>query len=325
MINADLFLTEGGNLGIELTPEQQWQNQMVTDLFSWFFSFDISNDVVQAGALLQTHDGVVTIAGQLSTPTVTSEVRPQIFFGPEGKWIRVVLELTLTDTIPGAPALGWLISAATMDTSSSERAASPGFAGQLNLPAELPTIDPRAGAVGQLDDSGVWTKIDNPIPAPTEPTTSTVPPTTSEPATTPTIAESVAPPSTLSNSTAGQGGAGGGAGAGGGGGGSRAFWVFSIVAFLLMITMFLYLRGRRTRRRGLDIEDGSLHLDTPTWDLPTELGELYTELSDAERRQAIKDFAAVEDKKAYIEYFKALQKYHAGQGGPTPPDKPAGI
>ncbi len=48
-------------------------------------------------------------------------------------------------------------------------------------------------------------------------------------------------------------------------------------------------------------------------------------MTDTERRQAIRDFDAAEDKAAHIEYYKALQKYHAGDGGNRPPDKPAGI
>jgi len=117
----------------------------------------------------------------LSTPTSTSEARPEIFFGPEERRIRVVLNLPLADTIPGTQSLTWLISAATMDTPSSERVVYPGF------------------------------------------------------------------------------------------------------------------------------------------------GEIYTELSDVERRQATNNISTVDDKRAHIEYFKALQTYHSGQGGPTPPAKPAGL
>jgi len=319
--NVELFVTDSGNLVVQLTPEQRWGNQLIADLFSWFFAFDISNDLVQAGGLLQVHDGEITVNGLLATPTSTSEVRPQIFFGPEGVWIRFVIGLALLDQIAGVPSLSWIVSAASMATPTSERAVFPGWSGQMDLPADLPTIDPRAGAIGELDDAGNWVKIANPTPAPTEAPTSTAASTT-----TPTVTESATPASTASTPPASQGGAAGGAGASGGAArGTTAFWVFSIAVFLLMITMFLYLRGRRSRRRGLELDGASLSLNDPSWDLPAELGEIYTDMTEAERRQAIKDFDAVKDKAAYIEYYKALQKYHAGDGSNRPPDKPAGI
>lgn len=331
MTSVDLSVSPDGNLVAQVTPAQASGNQLIADLFSWFFAFDISNDLVQAGMLLQTHDGVVTVNGLLSTPTETREAVPKIFFGPDGEWIRFVLEISLAGVIPGFPALSWLLSAATMSTPTSARAESPWFGGQLDLPADLPTRDPRAGAIGELGPDGQWVAIVNPVPAvvalpPEAPTSVPVATPKPEPTVTePTITESAAQPSVApAAANGGQGGANGGSGAVGG---NNAFWVFSIVAFLLMITMFLYLRGRRTRRRGLEIDSVSARLNNPsyTWDLPAELGEIYTDMTDAERRQAIKDFAAVEDKKAYIDYFKALQKFQSGQGGPVPPQKPPGI
>jgi len=185
--NVEVFRDMSGNLVVELTPERPWVDGMITDLFSWFFAVDISNETDVLGGFLQSHDGVVTANGLINSPGTTKEQTPTILIGNGGRWIRLVF-----GAVP--PADGELMaSGASMVTPESDRITFPGFS--MGIGRTWPEIDPFAGAVKIFRDKE-FVEITDPVPDTRAPTTTTqattVAPTTVAPTTD-------APPTTLSD------------------------------------------------------------------------------------------------------------------------------
>jgi len=325
--SVDTFISPEGNLWFELTPREPWVDGMITDLFSWFFAVDISGDTDAAGALLQVHDGVVTSNGFTSTADGTKERQSEILLGPGGDWIRI--DVGLSRPLVDEP-LFWAITSATMDTPSGIRNESLGYSGTLL--DNVAEANPLVGAVSRFEVDG-FMPIPNPIPAdlpvPTEtaaPASTAAPKPTTAPAPTAAPEESAATASTAPVSAAG-GSAGGSGASKSATGNSTSWWVFSIAVFLIGFAMFLFMRGRRTKRRGLDVTSSSTRLDEggASWDFPNEMMQLITDMPEDERRKAIDEYRRADNKADYVKYAQDLQKFHTSGGGMGPPDKPAGI
>jgi len=181
--NVEVFRDQSDNLVVQLTPERPWADGMIIDLFSWFFAVDVSNETDALGGFLQTHDGVVTANGLISSPGTTKEQTPTILIGKGGKWIRLIF-------VAAPPDNGELaVSGASMVTPESERITFPGLF--MGIGRTWPEIDPFAGAVKIFRDNK-FVEITNPVPDATTVAPTTVTPTTVAPTT-------AAPPTTLSD------------------------------------------------------------------------------------------------------------------------------
>jgi len=154
----DLFTAPDGNLWVELTPTEPWEDGAPVDVFSIFFGFDVSNDMSVSGGGWQYHAGEQSVFGTFDGPGGSGEYSPQVLLVEGGQRLRVALHIAPAG--PGESPLFFQISAASLATEGGDRIEATPLAGQVG--DNLPTLDPLLDATHEFDGLG-FSEIVDPI------------------------------------------------------------------------------------------------------------------------------------------------------------------
>lgn len=154
----NFFTAPGGELWVDLTPGEPWEDGAPVEPFSIFFGLDVSNDTTAAGGGWQFHAGEQSVFGTFDGPDGSGEFSPRVLLVDGGQMLRVSLHIG--PAAPGDSPLFFQVNAASMETDGGERIEANPLAGQIG--DNLPTRDPLLDATHEFDGTG-FSEIADPI------------------------------------------------------------------------------------------------------------------------------------------------------------------
>ena len=155
---VDLFTAPSGEIWVDLTPGEPWEDGAPVDPFSIFFSVDVSNDVSMSSSMWQRHAGEQLASGTSDGPDGPGDFTPDVLLIDGGQRVRI--STNIQQPGPGESPLFFQVSAASMMTDGGDRIEATPLSGQV--PGDLPAHDPLLDATHEFDGSG-FTEIVDPI------------------------------------------------------------------------------------------------------------------------------------------------------------------